>query len=75
LESAVAAQEFEVVIHMPQRKITGNGGLRDHKLRQRDGDPRRRIVLRKNSILISLDAASPTAITSRDEKLYLRKVL
>jgi hypothetical protein len=31
--------------------------------------------IRKNSILISLDAASPTAITSSDEKLYLRKVL
>jgi hypothetical protein len=39
LERAVAAQVFEVGIHMPQRQITGDGGLRDHQIRQGDGDP------------------------------------
>ena len=39
LERAVAAQIFEVVIHMPQRQITGDGGLRDHEIGQRNGDP------------------------------------
>jgi hypothetical protein len=31
----MATQVLKAVIHMPQRKITGDGGLRDHWIRLR----------------------------------------
>ena len=39
LQRTVAAQVFEVVIHMPQYEIAGDSGLRDHEVWQRDGHP------------------------------------
>jgi hypothetical protein len=35
----MAMQMLEVVIHMPQHKVAGDGGLRNHQIWQRDGDP------------------------------------
>jgi hypothetical protein len=35
----MATQVFEVVIHMPQHEVASDGGLRDHQIWQRDGDP------------------------------------